>query len=302
MTTKRIDTFRMILNVIKYRMSYVLISGIFTFAMPVMANDATRDRESGVVMEYSGREGAISNILLGSIITIILQIVGYLISHKLREGEETKKSFRGEMTKVMRELGQNLYSLMACCDLYLKKCASHPTRIPSSDPKRLEIEATLERWARKAQEHSDKVAKLSAEIRYFVWDDRYLISNGFRTLIKFGRWIRIYRYRSDEGRKQLEVADRLRIQLDKAMIEIYKSGNLPSQSICELVAAETKKMWPDDASEDDDVVIAGVDFVVPDHICNRYWQKYGIRNGEMDESMRTKVYAEMINAMDKGVP
>lgn len=175
-------------------------------------------------------------ILLGAGITLTTQCVYAFLSHSHRDSEDAKKVFREEMLRKMSSIGGQLYSLLACCDMYLKHCKQHADQLAQKGECPQEIEAALSSRLGKIGKHRKVLMGLVEDVRYFIWDENRVLERSFRLILKFAQFITNYRCRPDAGLEKMKIADKMRKELDAALIEIYKKGDLPTGRVCKRVA------------------------------------------------------------------
>lgn len=241
--------------------------------------------------------------ILGYICNIVVELFKSHFESSLQKKNETSRIIQEDVISKIGEIGSNLYSLISCCDIYLKKCEAHPKALDPADKNYFAMKDAFDRWIRRAGDHRKKLDSLIGEVRYYIWDNDLVIEKSLRLIGKFGSWISTYRYRWEEGRKKLEEVDELRSLIDQIMITVSRTGELPSNEMCEKVKARYDLLKPSEVMDDEKLdIIANVDFLIPVDIVKSYVDKFAKgADGNIDESNRGKMYCEMINALERGV-
>ena len=241
-------------------------------------------------------------VFIGAIATIFAQCVLAVVAHHFRKEEECRRAARFEVAKRMDAIGSNMYSMLACCDIYLKRCKDHPKCESLKKEQQKLVDESLRKWHERIRVHSSKLSEALDGLRYVFWNESMAVESAIRLLIKFASWIAIYRYRPDEGSARLEVADNLRKILDEVIMRTFRTGTLPGAKILKRVERSTIQLDDRKGVALDDEVIAGLDFVIPQDIIVRCKAKINIGSGNcITDDDRIKIYEELIRTLDRNI-
>ena len=202
----------------------------------------------------------------------------------------------------MDTIGANMYSMLACCDIYLKRCKDHPKSESLAKEQQKLVDESLRKWHERIRVHSNKLSEALDGLRYVLWNESMTVESAIRLLIKFASWIAVYRYRPDEGSTRLEIADDLRKVLDEVLMKTFRTGALPSSKLLKRVKMATMKL--DDRHEKiaGDEVITGLDFVIPQDIIARCKAKMNISSADcITDEERIKICEELIRTLDRNI-
>ncbi len=166
----------------------------------------------------------------GALAAALIALLGNCLVSVFKSGQDYKMAYRSRLAEFDAEIGGAMYQLLACCSMYGLKL-SHDKELLTGETQRSDFERSLNKWREKA----DVQRKVLEECRYKARYVLYGIDEGLRTLTRIPGWLSHYSELPDEINALNESADKLRKELDAAILYSYKKGKAPSKSICKKV-------------------------------------------------------------------
>lgn len=233
-------------------------------------------------------------MFLGSAGTAILAWLTYW----LKCSNDAKNAFRVALLPYMSEISSDMDGVLAQCHVYLAKCKELQDKGKGGENP--ETKESLQRCLSRISCHVDKLRLARKSVRYFLWDEDDVADRALRKIEKIGGWVTQFRSRGKDGLEMLDKANELRKSIDRMLINAYRRGNSPdwrriSDVDRKMRAAGAAFQQGDDV---DDVIVAGVDFVVPESILCEYRAKVGCNDGgPISGAKRTEIYSLMLKAL-----
>ncbi len=166
----------------------------------------------------------------GALAAALVALVGNCLVSAFKSGQDYKMAYRSRLAEFDAKIGGAMYQLLACCNMYGLKL-SHDKELLIGERQKADFERSLNKWREKADEQRKVLEECRYKARYVL----YGIDEGLRTLTRIPGWLSHYNESPDEINALKESADKLRKELDAAILYSYKKGRAPSKSICKKV-------------------------------------------------------------------
>ena len=162
--------------------------------------------------------------LITSFFAIASSVVCLVYQHKL----EQQKMHRALLEKYMSQLGELSYSLLSCLKIY-----------PQT-----KTDTSRKRWQETLETTKIEINQIRLKLRYPLWG----IIDEIKTLARTASWGQYYRDNKTQFDKFYDLANKLRNELDQAILDSYINGRPPCEKYIKRVknAARQVKKFHDD--------------------------------------------------------
>ena len=160
--------------------------------------------------------------LVTSGMAILVSLFSLFYTAKDRRSAEVRLAQRNSLEKVIVELGNELYSVVAM---------SKRMGLATDNTQFIENKKT-------ATESSRRVDHLRRDSRYFLWG----LNDGIHTLSMVPKYVEFLRGDNDSVEAIVKIATELREALDLAIKHCYQSGMAPSKRSIRKVADKMEKV------------------------------------------------------------
>lgn len=146
---------------------------------------------------------------LTSLIAVLVSLFSLFYTARDRKSSEVRIAQRTSLEKVIVELGNEIYSVVAMS----KRMGLAKENEKYIDNKKLVTES------------SRRIDQLRKDSRYFLWG----LNDGIHTLVLLPKYVEYLRGDEVQVERMIDLATSLREELDLAIKESYQSGTPPSK-------------------------------------------------------------------------
>ena len=166
----------------------------------------------------------------GAFAAALVALLGNCLVSAFKSGQDYKMAYRSRLAEFDAIIGGAMYQLLACCSMYGLKL-SQDKELLTGEKQKSDFVKSLNKWREKADEQRKALEDCRHKARYVL----YGLDEGLRTLTRMPGWLCHYSAAPDKINALKESADKLRKELDAAILYSYMKGRPPSRSICKKV-------------------------------------------------------------------
>ena len=174
--------------------------------------------------------------LMMTAITATLSLFGTIAAKKIDERIKRQESIRKLLEDGMIGIGENMHEILSSADILIKK---FKLKAHKNDPS---LEASIANYKNKIDNNKKHLIKAKTIYRYKL----YGLEDGLSIIARSADWVKGLRDNLFLAEKILKEADKIRLIIDKAIINCYRNGDYPSNFVRLRISYHSwriRRMW-----------------------------------------------------------
>ena len=253
-------------------------------------------RDSNVFGENNSEKD--DSVFFKCILPLLAGVFGAFLSALIKAWIGERDAYRKTLLPRVQEISEHLDGLLSNSTVFMYKCEAlvkNPKLMENDDSK-----ISRQNVLNDVISYKNKLSEDRRSIRCLLWDSEDRVVEAMRRIEKVCGWITQFMTRPREGISVLEQADKVRKLLDRIFARSCRKGVWPSWWLCRRLAYETRILKQEFEKESDDLMVVGVDFLLPEKLVLKYKKRAGIALNEPIKGERAiKMYEYMLSALDR---